>query len=46
MHLMLEIRQELYKKGYIFVATDGVITGDVQSNGTHCHHNLKSKYQE
>ena len=33
MHMMLEIRQELYKKGYIFVVFDEGITGYVQSNG-------------
>ena len=43
-HLMPEIRQA-FKKGYILVVIGGGITVYMQINDTHCHHQLKSQYQ-
>ena len=40
-HLMLEVRQALFKKGYAVVIIDGGITGDIQINDTNCHRDLK-----
>ena len=40
-HLMLEGRQALLKKGYILVIIGGGITGDIQINDTNCHRDLK-----
>ena len=45
-HLMPEIRQALFKKGYILVIIGGGITGDIQINDTHCHCRLKSQYRD
>jgi len=36
-HLMPEVRQALWKRGYILVVTGGGITGFVQVNDTHLH---------
>ena len=43
-HLMPEIQQELYKKGYIRVIISRGITGDIQINDTDFHHYLKTKH--
>lgn len=43
--LMPEIRQA-FKKEHIFVIIGGVITGDTQINGTHCHRPLKNQYRD
>ena len=45
-HLMPEFRQTLPKKVYVLVLIGGGITGDIQINGTSCHHNLKKHYRE
>ena len=45
-HLMPEVRQALFKKGYVLVAIGGGITGDIQINDTSSHHNLKKHYRE
>ena len=57
-HLMSEIRQALFKKGYIIVIIGrgitiyilviigGVITGDIQINDTHCYRRLKRQYTD
>ena len=45
-HLMPEIREALFKKGYILVIIGGGITGDIQINDTHCHAHLKAYYRE
>ena len=40
---MTEVRQALFKKGYVLVIIGGSITGDIQINDTNCHHYLKKK---
>ena len=35
-YLMLEVRQALFKKGYVLVIIGGSITGDIQINDTNC----------
>ena len=45
-HLQDEIRKKLLAKGYILVIIGGGITGDIQINDTHLHHQLKAKYRE
>ena len=45
-HLMPEVRQALFKKGYVLVVIGGGITGDVQINDTDCHHQLKTLYRD
>ena len=45
-HLMPEVRQALFKKGYVLVVIGGGITGDVQINDTNCHHHLKTLYRD
>ena len=40
-HLMPEVRQALFKKGYVLVFIAGVITGDIQVNDTNSHRDLK-----
>ena len=40
-HLMLEGRQALFKKGYILVIIGGGITGDIQIIDKNCHRDLK-----
>lgn len=46
MHLMPEIREALFKKGYILVIVGGGITGDIQINDTHCQRRLKGQYRD
>ena len=43
-HLMAEIRQALFKKGYVFVIIGGEITSYISINNTNCHHRLNSQY--
>lgn len=45
-HLMPEVRQALWNRGYILVIIGGGITGFVQVNDTHLHHLLKGKYRK
>ena len=45
-HLMLEVKQALWNRGYILVIIDGGITGFVQINVTHLHKPLKSEYRK
>ena len=45
-HLMLEGRKALFKKGYILVIIGGGITGNIQINGTNCHRDLKKHYRD
>ena len=45
-HLIPEIQQALFKKGYILVIVGGGITGDIQINDTHCQNRLKSQYRD
>ena len=45
-HLMPEIRQALFKKGYVLVVIGGGITGDIQTNDTNCHCDLKKHYRD
>ena len=45
MYSILQVRQELLKRGYVLVVMGGGITGDLQINDTHLHHDLKSKYR-
>ena len=45
-HLIPEVRQELFKRGYILVIIGGGITGDIQINDMHCYRILKSHYRE
>ena len=40
-HLMPEVRQALYDRGYVLVVMGGGITGDLQVNDTHTHRALK-----
>ena len=43
---MPEIREALFKKGYILVIVGGGITGDIQINDTHCQRRLKGQYRD
>ena len=45
-HLMPEVRQALWKRGYILVVIGGGITGLVQVNDTHLHRALKMEYRK
>ena len=45
MHLIPEVRQALWKRGYILVVIGGGITGFVQVNDTHLHRALKMEYK-
>ena len=45
-HLDVEIREALFKKGYILILIGGGITSSVQGNDTHYHHLIKKKYRE
>ena len=45
-YIMPEVRQALFKKGYLLVVIGGGITGNVQINDTHCHHHLKCSYRD
>ena len=45
-HLMPEVRQALFKKGYVLVFIAGVITGDIQVNDTISHRDLKKHYRD
>ena len=40
-HLMPEVRQAMFKKGYVLVIIGGGITDDIQINDTNCHRDLK-----
>ena len=40
-HLMLEVRQALSKKGYVLVIIGGGITDYIQISDTNCHRDLK-----
>ena len=43
-HLMPEVRQAMFKKGYVLVIIGGGITDDIQINDTNCHRDLKKYY--
>ena len=43
---MAEVRQALFKKGYVFVIIGGGITDDIQINDTNCHRDLKKHYRD
>ena len=45
-HLMPEVRQALFKKGYVLVIIGGGITGDIQISDTNCHRDLKKHYRD
>ena len=45
-HLMLEILQALFNKGYVLIIIGGGITGNIQINDTNCHRDLKKKILE
>ena len=45
-HLMPEVRQALFKKGYVLIIIGGGITGDIQINDTNCHRDLKKHYRD
>ena len=45
-HLMPEVRQALFKKGYALVIIGGGITGDIQINDTNCHCDFKKYYRD
>ena len=40
-HLMPEVWQAMFKKGYVLVIIGGGITDDIQINDTNCHRDLK-----
>ena len=44
-HCQSEVKQKLLQRGYIPVIMGGGITGDLQINDTHLHHQLKAKYR-
>ena len=46
LHLMPEVRQALFKKGYVLVIIGGGITGDIQINDTNCHRDLRKHYRD
>ena len=41
-HLMPEVRQALFKKGYVLVIIGGSIAGDIQINDPNFHRDLKN----
>ena len=43
-HLMPEVRQAMFKKGYVLVIIVGGITDDIQISDTNCHRDLKKYY--
>ena len=43
-HIMPEVKEALYKRGYIYVGIGGGVTGDIQINDTDMHAPLKRKY--
>ena len=45
-HLMSEVRQALFKKGYVLLIIGGGITNNIQTNGTNCHRDLKKHYRD
>ena len=45
-HLQTELCDALLKKGYILIIIGGGVTGDIQVNDTHYHHQLKQKYRD
>ena len=45
-HLMPEVRQAFWNRGYILVIIGGGITGFVQVIDTHLHKPLKSEYRK
>ena len=45
-HLMPEVRQDLFKKGYVLVIIGGGITGDIQISDTKCHRDFKKHYRD
>ena len=45
-HLMLEVRQALLKKGYVLEIIGDSITDDTQISDTNCHCDLKRHYRD
>ena len=45
-HLMPEVRQALFKRGYVLVIIAGGITGDIEMNETNFHHDFKKHYRD
>lgn len=45
-HLMPEVRKLLWERGYVLILIGGGITGYIQENDTHVHHQLKREYQD
>ena len=45
-HLMPQVPQALFKKGYVLVVIGGGITGNIQINDRNCHHVLKKHHQD
>ena len=45
-HLMPEVREAFFKRGYVLVVIGGGITGDIQINDTNIHAPLKARYRE
>ena len=45
-HLMPQVRQTLFKKGYVLVAIGGGISSDIQINDRSCHHVFKKHYRD
>ena len=43
---MPEVRQALFKKGYVLVIIGGGITGGIQINDKNCYRDLKKHYQD
>ena len=41
-----EVRQALFKKGYVLVIIGSGITGDIQINDTNCHRDLEKHYRD
>ena len=45
-HISNEVRKAFLERGYILICIGGGVTGDIQINDTHYHHNLKKLYIE
>ena len=45
-HLMPQVPQALFKKGYVLVVIGGGITGNIQINDKNCHRVLKKHHQD
>jgi hypothetical protein len=45
-HITPEVRDAMLQRGYILICIGGGVTGDIQVNDTHVHHQLKKHYRQ